>query len=415
MDESDFPLQLRSLTLQTGGAMNPYSIPFNKPAIVGREFEYMADALRRGQISGDGEYTSRCHELLERELGVTRALLTTSCTHALEMAALLLDIQPGDEVIVPSFTFVSTVNAFVLRGARPVFVDIRRDTLNMDETLLEAAITPRTRAIVVVHYAGVGCEMDMILAIARLHGVPVVEDNAHGLFGKYRGRYLGTFGCAATQSFHETKNIVCGEGGALLINDEALLDRAYTLREKGTNRRQFLKGQAERYTWVDLGSSYLPSDCLAAFLYAQLEQRQRIFERRRWAWYYYQEALSEWCESQGIGFPYVPPDREQTYHIFYLLLSSQIERDAMIEHLRSAGILSVFHYVPLHSSPMGIKLGGTLGQCPITEDISSRLLRLPLYFDISEAQLETVVNQVKGFRLEGLVASGYGETSRSGR
>jgi len=257
--------------------------------------------------------------------------------------------------------------------------------------------------------------MDVILAIARLHGIPVVEDNAHGLFGKYRGRYLGTFGCAATQSFHETKNIVCGEGGALLINDKALVDRAYTLREKGTNRRQFLNGQAERYTWVDLGSSYLPSDCLAAFLYAQLEQRQRIFERRRWVWCYYQEALSEWCEQQGIGVPYVPPDREQTHHIFYLLLSSRTERDAMIEHLRSVGILSVFHYVPLHSSPMGMKLGGRVGQCPITEDISSRLLRLPLYFDITEAQLEKVVNRVKGFSLEGLVASGYGEISRSRR
>jgi dTDP-4-amino-4,6-dideoxygalactose transaminase len=357
----------------------------------------MADALRRGQISGDGEYTRRCHDLLERELGVACALLTTSCTHALEMAALLLDIQPGDEFIVPSFTFVSTVNAFALRGGRPVFVDIRPDTLNIDERKIEAAITGRTRAIVVVHYAGVACDMDAICAIAARHAIPIVEDNAHGLFGKYRGRYLGTFGCLATQSFHETKNIVCGEGGALLVNDEALLDRAYILREKGTNRRQFLQGQAERYTWVDVGSSYLPSDCLAAFLYAQLEQRARIYERRRWAWNYYATALSGWRRPRCIGVPCVPADRQQTYHIFYLLLPTPAERDAMIGHLRAAGILSVFHYVPLHTSPMGRSLGGRPGQCPVTEDVSGRLLRLPLYYDITEAQLESVVEQVQSF------------------
>src|SRR5437667_390936 len=341
---------------------NSLHIPFNRPFFSGREFEFIQQAVANSQISGDGIFTRKCHALLENALGVCKGLLTTSCTQALEMASLLLEIKPGDEVIIPSFTFVSAANAFVLRGARPVFIDIRPDTLNLDESQLERLITPRTKAIVVVHYAGVGCDMDSIMPIAWRHGIPVVEDNAHGLFGKYKGRYLGTFGCLATQSFHETKNIVCGEGGALLINDRDMIDRAHILREKGTNRRQFLQGQAERYTWVDVGSSYLPSDCLAAFLYAQLEQRQRIFERRRWAWQHYRDALLEWSIEQDIRIPYVPEDREQTYHIFYLLLPSQGRRDALIEGLRAAGILSVFHYVPLHSSPMGIELGGRAGQ-----------------------------------------------------
>src|SRR5713101_4729766 len=255
---------------------NSLHIPFNRPFFSGREFEFIQQAIANSQISGDGIFTRKCHALLENALGVSKVLLTTSCTHALEMAALLLDIRPGDEVVVPSFTFVSTINAFVLRGARPVFADIRPDTLNLDERLLESLITPRTRAIVVVHYAGVGCEMDAILRIAGRHGVAVVEDNAHGLFGSYRGRLLGTFGSLATQSFHETKNIYCGEGGALLINDPALVLRAEILREKGTNRSAFFRGQVDKYTWVDAGSSYVISDCLAAFLYAQLEQRERI-------------------------------------------------------------------------------------------------------------------------------------------
>ncbi|MCI0644324.1 MAG: dTDP-4-amino-4,6-dideoxygalactose transaminase, partial [Chloroflexi bacterium] len=261
--------------------MSEYKIPFNKPFVAGDEFRYMAQAMERGHISGDGYFSKQCHGLLEESLGVRRALLTTSCTHALEMAALLLDIRPGDEVIIPSFTFVSAANAFVLRGARPVFADIRPDTLNIDESQLEGLITPRTKAIVVMHYGGVGCEMDAIMEIAGRHGVAVVEDNAHGLFGKYRGRYLGTFGCLATLSFHETKNFSCGEGGALLINDAALVERAEIIREKGTDRSRFFRGQVDKYTWVDVGSSYLSSDLLAAFLYAQLEAREEIQARRR--------------------------------------------------------------------------------------------------------------------------------------
>jgi dTDP-4-amino-4,6-dideoxygalactose transaminase len=345
----------------------------------------MADAVISGHVSGDGPYSTKCHALLQQCLGVGRALLTTSCTHALEMAALLLDIRPGDEVILPDFTFVSTVNAFVLRGARPVFVDIRPDTLNLDETLLERLITPRTRAIVPVHYAGVGCEMDAILAIAERHGIAVVEDNAHGLFGKYKGRFLGTFGCLATQSFHETKNFTCGEGGALLINDGQYIERAEIIREKGTNRSRFFRGQVDKYTWVDLGSSYLPSDMLAAFLYAQLEAREQIQERRKRIWHTYYERLHGWAGSHGVRLPIVPAHCEQPYHLFYLLLPSLEQRQRLIEHLKTQGILSVFHYLPLHLSDMGRTFGGQPGDCPVTEDISDRLLRLPFYNDLTDA------------------------------
>ncbi len=365
--------------------MSPCLIPFNKPSLCGNELAYMADAVISGHVSGDGPYSTKCHALLQQCLGVGRALLTTSCTHALEMAALLLDIRPGDEVILPDFTFVSTVNAFVLRGARPVFVDIRPDTLNLDETLLERLITPRTRAIVPVHYAGVGCEMDAILAIAERHGIAVVEDNAHGLFGKYKGRYLGTFGCLATQSFHETKNFTCGEGGALLINDGQYIERAEIIREKGTNRSRFFRGQVDKYTWVDLGSSYLPSDMLAAFLYAQLEAREQIQERRKRIWHTYYERLHGWAGSHGVRLPIVPAHCEQPYHLFYLLLPSLEQRQRLIEHLKTQGILSVFHYLPLHLSDMGRTFGGQPGDCPVTEDISDRLLRLPFYNDLTDA------------------------------
>ena len=372
-----------------------YRIPFNRPCFAGRERVYITEAIANGQISGDGLFTRRCHALLEQALSVPKVLLTTSCTHALEMAALLLDFQPGDEVIVPSFTFVSTINAFVLRGARPTFIDIRPDTLNLDERRLEQLITPRTRAIVPVHYAGVGCEMDAILEIARRHGVAVVEDNAHGLFGKYKGKYHGTFGCLATQSFHETKNLTCGEGGALLINDLRYADRAEILREKGTNRSRFFRGQVDKYTWVDLGSSYLPSDILAAFLFAQLEASEQIQARRRRIWEYYQEHLRDWAEDRHVRFPIVPGHCEQPYHMFYLLLNSLGERQRLIAHLKARGILSVFHYLPLHLSEMGLRFGGKPGDCPVTEDVSDRLLRLPFYNDLTEADQAEVVAAIK--------------------
>lgn len=371
------------------------NIPFNKPCLLSNEFAYIADAIQRGHVSGDGFYTKKCHILLEQALGVSKVLLTTSCTHALEMAALLLDIRPGDEVIIPSFTFVSTVNAFVLRGARPVFADIRPDTLNLDEAQLKRLITSRTRAIVPVHYAGVGCEMDAILEIADRHQIAVVEDNAHGLFGKYKGRYLGTFGCLATQSFHETKNFTCGEGGALLINDPQYIERAEIIREKGTNRSRFFRGQVDKYTWVDVGSSYLPSDILAAFLYAQLEAREQIQARRQAIWEYYEAHLGDWATAHDVRLPVMPAHCEQPYHMFYLLLPTLAQRQRLIEHLKAQGILSVFHYLPLHLSDMGRQFGGRPGDCPVTEDVSDRLLRLPFYNDLTEAELAQVCQAIE--------------------
>ncbi len=369
-------------------------IPFNRASLTGNEFSYISKALDSSHISGDGHFTKRCHELLERELGVAKVLLTTSCTHALEMAALLLDIQPGDEVVVPSFTFVSTINAFVLRGARPVFCDIRMDTLNIDEQRLESLITSRTKAIIVVHYAGVGCEMDSILALGERHGIAVVEDNAHGLFGKFKGKHLGTFGCLTAQSFHETKNFTCGEGGALLINDPRYFDRAEVIREKGTNRNRFFRGQVDKYTWVDLGSSYLPSDVLAAFLFAQLECRDQIQSRRRRIWKYYQEHLEEWSSRNGVRLPFVPEYCEQPWHMFYMLMPSLKVRQTLIAHLRAREIVSVFHYLPLHLSEMGRRWDGKEGDCPVTECVSDRVIRLPFYNDLNESDQERVVSAV---------------------
>ncbi len=378
--------------------MKDLVIPFNRACLAGGELANVAQAVANGHVSGDGPYSKRCHAWFEQHLGVAKALLTTSCTHALEMTALLLGIQPGDEVIVPSFTFVSTVNAFVLRGARPAFADIRRDTLNIDETRLEGLLSPRTRAIVTVHYAGVACEMDAILELAASHRIAVVEDNAHGLFGRYRGRPLGTFGGLAAQSFHETKNITCGEGGALLINDPSFSDRAEILREKGTNRTRFFRGQIDKYTWVDVGSSYLPSDILAAFLWAQLENWRRIQERRRRVWEHYWALLESWASERGVGLPQVPSHCEQPYHMFYLLLPSLEARQGLIAHLREAGILSVFHYLPLHLSEMGRRFGGQKGDCPVTEDVSERLLRLPFYNDLSADDQALIAKRILAFR-----------------
>jgi len=379
-----------------------YRIPFNRPCLEGKEYEYIAQAIANGHASGDGPFTRKCHELLERELGVSRVLLTTSCTHALEMAALLLDCGPEDEVIIPSFTFVSTANAFALRGARMVFADIRPNTLNLDERQLESLITARTKAIVVVHYAGVACEMEAILAIAARHGVRVVEDNAHGLYSRYRGQYTGTFGCLAAQSFHETKNFTCGEGGALVINDKELVERALVLREKGTNRSRFFRGEVDKYTWVDLGSSYLPSDLLSAFLYAQLQARESIQKKRQRVWQRYYEGLAEWAESNEVTLPVIPKDCEQAYHMFYILLPSAESRASLINHLKGQSILSVFHYTPLHLSEAGIRYSARATQCPVTEDVSERLLRLPFYNDLSEAEQSDVVGAVVNFRVRSL-------------
>jgi dTDP-4-amino-4,6-dideoxygalactose transaminase len=372
-------------------------IPFNRPFAVGKEIEYIQQSIENKHTCGDGSFTKKCHALLEQVIGVPKALLTTSCTHALEMAALLLDIQPGDEVIVPSFTFVTTINAFVLRGAQPVFIDIRPDTLNLDESKLEQLITPKTKAIIPVHYAGIGCEMEAILEIARRYGITVVEDNAHGLFGKYKGKYLGTFGSLATQSFHETKNFSCGEGGALLINDTQYIDRAEIIREKGTNRSRFFRGQVDKYTWVDLGSSYLPSDMLAAYLYAQLEVKEAIQAKRKQVWEYYYEHLQDWAQQHNVRFPIVPKHCEQAYHMFYLLMPSLEKRQALIAHLKAQGISSVFHYLPLHLSDVGRKLGGKEGDCAVTEDISDRLLRLPFYNDLTLVDQARVIASIHDF------------------
>src|SRR5271157_1450085 len=384
---------------EPAAARPAHMIPFNRPYSTGMEFEYIRQAIASGHISGDGAFSKKCQSLLEEITGCRRALLTTSCTDALEMTALLLNIQPGDEVIVPSFTFVSGANAFALRGARIVFSDIRPDTLNLDETRLEALVTPRTRAILAVHFAGVGCEMETILAIAGRHGAAVVEDNAHGLFGRYRGRNLGTFGSLATLSFHETKNISCGEGGALLLNQDDYVERAEILREKGTDRSRFFRGLVDKYTWVDVGSSFLPSDVLAAFLWAQLEARDSIQAARRRVWNRYHERLRDWAAASGVRRPSVPEDCEQPYHMFYLILPTPQSRNALIAHLKNRGAMAVFHYLPLHLSPMGLRGGGYAGQCPVTEDLSARLIRLPFYNGLDEADQARVVEAVLEFRM----------------
>jgi dTDP-4-amino-4,6-dideoxygalactose transaminase len=369
-------------------------VPFNRPELAGREMEYMQDAVRRSHLSGDGWYSRRCHELLREILGGPQVLLTTSCTHALELAALLLEVGRGDEVILPAFTFVSTVNAFVLRGARPVFADIRPDTLNLDETDVARKVTPRTRAIVPVHYAGVGCEMEALQEIAGRAGAALVEDAAHALFGSYRGRPLGTFGVLSALSFHETKNVTCGEGGALVINDPALFEHAEILREKGTDRSRFFRGEVDRYTWVDIGSSYLPSDLLAAFLLAQLEEREGSQRRRRQIWETYADGLADWAVAHGVRLPVVPDHCQQPYHLFYLLFPSLVEREQLSARLRQAGVYTTFHYLPLHLSKMGRRFGGRLGDCPVTESVSDRLLRLPLFTGLTEAEQARAIEAI---------------------
>ena len=372
-------------------------IPFNRPTNVGNEIEYIQQAIQSSHLAGDGSFTKKSHAILEQTMNVSKALLTTSCTHALEMSALLLELKEGDEVIVPSFTFVSSINAFALRGAKAVFADVRPDTLNLDESKLEALITPRTRAIVVVHYAGVGCEMDAIMEIANRHKIPVIEDNAHGLFGKYKGKDLGTFGVMATQSFHETKNLTSGEGGALLINDEKYFEDAEVLREKGTNRSRFFRGQVDKYTWVNLGSSYLPSEILAAHLLAQLEKREEIQSARKKIWETYYKELGAWAEENHVQMPFVPAHCEQTYHMFYMLFPNLEARTKAIAHLKERGVQAVFHYLPLHLSPMGEKYGGKVGDCPVTEQVSDQLIRLPFYTNMTEDEQKTVIAALKEF------------------
>jgi dTDP-4-amino-4,6-dideoxygalactose transaminase len=366
--------------------------------LAGAELDYVREAVDNGHISGDGAFTKRCEDLLEEAVGVPRVLLTTSCTHALELAAMLLDVGPGDEVILPSFTFVSGANAFALRGARIVFADIRPDTLNLDERALDALAGPRTKAIVPTHYAGVASELDEIAAAASAVGAAVVEDNAHGLFGTYRGRPLGSFGTLAAHSFHETKNVTCGEGGALALSDAALVEAAEIVREKGTNRKQFFRGEVDKYTWVSLGSSYVPSDLLSAFLLAQLEARDRIQTARARLWHRYDDALRPWAAETGAQLPVVPTDRGHAYHLYHVLLQSLEVRTALIARLRERGILAVFHYLPLHLSPLGRELGGRPGECPVTEDVSDRLLRLPFFTAMTDAEQDEVVETVLGFR-----------------
>jgi dTDP-4-amino-4,6-dideoxygalactose transaminase len=372
-------------------------IPFNKPALVGPEFDYIREALEAGHLAGDGRFTQRCHALLEQLTGSPRALLTHSCTAALEMSALLSEVGPGDEVIMPSFTFVSTANAFVLRGATPVFVDVRADTLNLDERLVERAISPRTRAIVPVHYAGVACAMDELTAIAARHGLLVIEDAAQGMGSTYKGRPLGAIGDLGALSFHETKNVISGEGGALLVNKAALVERAEIIREKGTNRSAFFRGQVDKYTWIDVGSSYLPSEIIAAFLCAQLEQVAQLNARRIAVWRAYHDAFAP-LESAGLlRRPIVPDVCGHNGHMYYLLLPDLAMRTAFIAALRAAGIMSVFHYVPLHSAPAGIRFGRTFGTLPVTDAAGEQLVRLPLWPGVevhADAIIQAVIEAV---------------------
>jgi dTDP-4-amino-4,6-dideoxygalactose transaminase len=367
-------------------------MPFNWPYATGKELAYVAEAQRNHQLSGDGPFTKRCHQWIEQQTGCAKALLTHSCTSALDLAALLLDIKSGDEVILPSYTFVSTANAFVLRGAIPVFVDIREDTLNLDEQLIEAAITSRTRAIVPVHYAGVSCEMDAILAIAKRHNLRVVEDAAQGVMASYKGRALGALGDLGSFSFHETKNIISGEGGSLLVNDPELVLRAEIIREKGTDRSRFFRGEVDKYTWQDIGSSFLPSDITAAFLWAQLEEAEHITRERLVIWQRYHELLAP-LEQQGLfRRPIVPPDCQHNWHMYHILLAPEIDRQQVLDELKRNNIHAVFHYVPLHSSPAGIRFGRCHGDLSLTTSLSQRLIRLPMWLGLAEAQQQRVVD-----------------------
>lgn len=366
-------------------------IPFNKPYMTGKELFYIAESHFNGQLAGDGPFTKRCHNWIEERTDCRRALLTHSCTAALEMAALLLDIQPGDEIIMPSYTFVSTANAFVLRGGVPVFVDIRQDTLNLDERLIEAAITPRTKAIVPVHYAGVACEMDVIMAIAEQYHLAVVEDAAQGVMANYKGRALGSIGQLGAYSFHETKNVISGEGGALIVNAPNLALRAEIIREKGTDRSRFFRGEVDKYTWQEVGSSFLPGELIAAFLWAQLEEAEKITQQRLTSWQYYHESIKP-LEVKGLlRRPIVPAECQHNAHMYYIILAPEIDRQKVLDEFKRYGIGSVFHYVPLHSSPAGLRYGHADNSLSVTIDLSNRLIRLPLWVGLNFEQQDNVV------------------------
>lgn len=372
-------------------------INFNVPPIIGTEVDYVKKAIENHKICGDGEFTKKCSEWIEKTTGTKKALLTTSCTHATEMAAILVDIQPGDEVIMPSYTFVSTADAFVLRGAKAVFVDIRPDTMNIDEKLIEDAITDKTKAIIPVHYAGVACEMDEICRIAEKHNLFVIEDAAQGVMATYKGKQLGTIGDYGCYSFHETKNYSMGEGGALLIKDPANIEMAEIVREKGTNRSKFFRGQIDKYTWVEAGSSYLPSELNAAYLWGQLEQAETIFKDRMNSWELYYDSLKDLKESGNIELPYIPDNCGHNAHMFYIKTKNLEERTALIEYLKKNDILATFHYIPLHSAPAGIKYGEFHGEDKYTTSESERLLRLPLYYGLKKEEVEYIVQKIKEF------------------
>lgn len=371
-------------------------IPFNKPPVSGNEITYINQAIRNDKLSGDGPYAKKCESWFEENTGTLKALLTPSCTHALELAAILIDIKPGDEVIIPSYTFVSTANAFVLRGAKIIFVDIRSDTMNIDETKIEAAITDKTKAIVPVHYAGVACEMDTIMDVAKRYDLYVIEDAAQGMMSTYKGKALGTIGHLGTYSFHETKNYTSGgEGGLLLINDEKFKSRAEVIREKGTNRSQFFRGMVDKYTWVDIGSSMLPSEIQAAYLYSQLENSNIINEKRLSCWNRYYEMLKPFIEDASIEMPYIPVDCQHNGHMFYIKLRNLSERENFIEQMNKLGVMCVFHYVPLHSSPAGKAFGEFFGSDKYTTIESERLVRLPIFYNIDLDTLDKIVKKVK--------------------
>ena len=377
--------------------MDETSIPFNKPYVAGKELYYIAQSISFGNISADGRFTKACNELLCERFNLGSSLMVTSCTSALEMAAILCDVEPGDEVILPSYTFVSTANAFVRAGVKPVFVDVRPDTLNMDETRIENAITSRTKAIVPVHYAGVACEMDTITEIADRHGIYVVEDAAQGMHAYYKGRALGSIGHMGTYSYHETKNYVCGEGGTLTINHPELTTRAEIIRDKGTNRQQFFRGAVDKYTWVDVGSSYVLSELSCAFLYAQLEALDEIRALRKQVFDNYRDLLGGLEKEGFLQMPVIPDECETNYHMFYILLKDQETRDSLMQYLREHDINAVFHYIPLHTSPMGRSFGYREGQLPVTEDLSGRLLRLPFFNEISFSQQERISDWINSF------------------
>jgi len=373
-------------------------ISFNKSFLAGNELKYIEQAVLSGQIKGDGPFTKKCNEWMEQKFNAKKVLLTTSCTSALEMSAILCDIKPGYEVIMPSYTFVSTANAFVIRGAKPVFVDIRPDTLNIDETKIEDAITSKTKAIVPVHYAGVGCEMDIIMRIAKKHNLFVIEDAAQGVMAKYKNKYLGTIGDLGTYSFHETKNYSSGEGGAIVINNPDMIERAEIIREKGTNRSKFFRGEVDKYTWVDVGSSYLPSEIIAAFLLAQLEKAEEINQKRLEIWQNYYNGLKELEEKKILRLPIIPDNCKQNAHMFYILLQDKKTRNDLMDFLKKEkNILSVFHYVPLHSAPMGKKVAPNNPDLPITDDLSARLLRLPFYYNLTKEEQNYIIELIEEF------------------